>query len=85
MSNLTIGKIVNNTVTLILSTHANETNLVTHGSIVVAGVSYQIHTKFSVNVPNYLGFTHKTRCLCHVESVTGTVDRVNTKYFVWIW
>ena len=77
MSNLTIGKIVNNIVTLILSTHANEANLVTYGSIVVAGVSYQIHTKFSVNVPNYLGFTHKTRCLCHVESVSGTVEIEN--------
>ena len=78
MSNLTIGKIANNSVTLVLSSHANEVNKATlHNVKDVAGNDISIHTRFAVSVPNCVGFTHKTRCLCHVESVSGKVDIQN--------
>ena len=83
MSNLTIGKIVNNSVTLVLHT-ANLTNA-TSGQAdraIVPAISALLpatesHADFFVNIPNSMGFTHKTRCLCRVESVNGTVSTGN--------
>ena len=74
MSNLTIGKIANNSVTLVLSSEQSEVNRAELLSVSGAFVNVLLHTRFWVTVPNSMGFTHKTRCLCHVESVSGTVD-----------
>ena len=82
MSNLTIGKIVNNSVTLVLHTadltaatrgQADRTIVPAIGLLPVA----DSHADFFVNIPNSMGFTHKTRCLCRVESVNGTVSTGN--------
>ena len=83
MSNLTIGKIVNNSVTLVLHT-ANLTNATSgqadRAIVPATGLlpATESHADFFVNIPNSMGFTHKTRCLCRVESVNGTVSTGNT-------
>ena len=75
MSNLTIGKIANNSVTLMLtSEQRSEVNRAELLSVSAGFVNTHLHTRFWVTVPNSMGFTHKTRCLCHVESVSGTVE-----------
>ena len=74
MSNLTIGKIANNSVTLVLSSEQTEVNRAELLSVSAGFVNTHLHTRFWVTVPNSMGFTHKTRCLCHVESVSGTVE-----------
>jgi len=74
MSNLTIGKIANNSVTLVLSSEQTEVNRAELLSVSSGFVNVHLHTRFWVTVPNSMGFTHKTRCLCHVESVSGTVE-----------
>ena len=74
MSNLTIGKIANNSVTLVLSSEQSEVNRAELLSVSGAFVNVLLHTRFWATVPNSMGFTHKTRCLCHVESVSGTVE-----------
>ena len=74
MSNLTIGKIANNSVTLVLSSEQSEVNRAELLSVSAGFVNTHLHTRFWVTVPNSMGFTHKTRCLCHVESVSGTVE-----------
>ena len=75
MSNLTIGKIANNSVTLVLtSEQRSEVNRAELLSVSAGFVNTHLHTRFWVTVPNSMGFTHKTRCLCHVESVSGTVE-----------
>ena len=75
MSNLTIGKIANNSVTLVLSSEQrSEVNRAELLNVSAGFVNVNLHTRFWVTVPNSMGFTHKTRCLCHVESVSGTVE-----------
>ena len=63
MSDLTFGKIVNNSVTLFLSSHDTGRDAVT---LAVANK----HNDFFVNLPHHPSFTKKTRCLAFVESVT---------------
>ena len=75
MSNLTIGKIANNSVTLMLCSNADEQNKATLHNLKGPGNNdVSVTTRFPVTVPNCVGFTHKTRCLCHVESVSGLVN-----------
>ena len=82
MSNLTIGKIVNNSVTLVL--HTADITAATRGQAdrtIVPAIGLlpatESHADFFVNIPNSMGFTHKTRCLCRVESVSGVVSTAN--------
>jgi hypothetical protein len=82
MSNLTIGKIVNNSVTLVL--HTSDLTPGTRGQAdraIVPAIGLlpatESHADFFVNIPNSMGFTHKTRCLCRVESVNGKVSTAN--------
>ena len=82
MSNLTIGKIVNNSVTLVL--HTANLTAATRGQAdrtIVPAIGLlpatESHADFFVNIPNSMGFTHKTRCLCRVESVSGVVSTAN--------
>ena len=71
MSNLTVGKIVNNSVTLVLSSSGAKTTRPTLAD----------HTQFEVNLPNINGFPHKTRCLCQLQSVrTGGTSSANDRY-----
>ena len=75
MSNLTIGKTANNSVTLMLtSEQRSEVNRAELLNVSAGFVNTHVHSRFWVTVPNSMGFTHKTRCLCHVESVSGTVE-----------
>ena len=82
MSNLTIGKIVNNSVTLVL--HTANLTAATRGQAdrtIVPAIGLlpatESHADFFVNIPNSMGFTHKTRCLYRVESVSGVVSTAN--------
>ena len=82
MSNLTIGKIANNSVTLVLHTADNsiQGQLSPDRAIVPAAGALpatESHADFFVNIPNSMGFTHKTRCLYRVESVSGVVSTAN--------
>ena len=62
MSNLTIGKIANNSMTLVLCSSDGS-----DGSF--------DNFDFEINVPNIAGFPHKTRCLLQVQSIElGTLD-----------
>ena len=71
MSNLTIGKIANNSVTLIIATHAPEVDLSTY---TVGSASALNNADVQLTLPNIVGVPHKTWCLCFVESVTGSAD-----------
>ena len=82
MSNLTTGKIVNNSVTLVH--HTTDLTVATLGQadraiVPATGLlpATESHADFFINIPNSMGFTHKTRCLCRVESVSGVVSTAN--------
>ena len=62
MSNLTIGKIVNNSVTLVLSSDSAD-------KAVTLNVANKTND-FFVDLPYHPGFAGKNRCLVFVESVT---------------
>eukprot|EP01051_Picozoa_sp_SAG22_P025385 SAG22_NODE_7495_length_734_cov_2.222047_2_plen_142_part_00 len=66
MSNLTIGKIANNSITLVLK------------SVLHAGLGNDGTMRFSVDIPNHMGaiIAGKSRCLLQVQSVTVARVRV---------
>ena len=88
MSNLTIGKIANNSMTLVLASNILQSPPEVNQAILhtipdpntLAPVPF--HSKFTIHIPNSLGFTHQTMCLCHVESVTGVVECENANEMV---
>ena len=67
MSDLTIGKIVNNSVTLVLSSESADKAV----TLNVAGKT----NDFFVDLPYHPGFAGKNRCLVFVESVTTARHR----------
>ena len=67
MSNLTIGKIVNNSVTLILASESDNEAV----TLNVPGKT----NDFFVDLPYRPGFVGKNRCLVFVESVTTARHR----------
>ena len=71
MSNLTIGKIANNSVTLVLS---SQTTAVSPVEVHADSAGNPNHADFSLTLPNLVGFPHKSRCLCHIESITAVVS-----------
>ena len=73
MSNLTIGKIVNNSVTLVLSSDSAD-------KAVTLNVANKTND-FFVDLPYHPGFAGKNRCLVFVESVT-TSRHDNSSAFV---
>ena len=73
MSDLTIGKIVNNSVTLVLSSESANKAV----TLNVAGKT----NDFFVDLPYHPGFAGKNRCLVFVESVT-TARHDNSTAFV---
>ena len=73
MSDLTIGKIVNNSVTLVLSSESADKAV----TLNVAGKT----NDFFVDLPYHPGFAGKNRCLVFVESVT-TARHDNSDTFV---
>jgi hypothetical protein len=73
MSDLTIGKIVNNSVTLVLSSESADKAV----TLNVAGKT----NDFFVDLPYHPGFAGKNRCLVFVESVT-TARHDNSTTFV---
>ena len=73
MSDLTIGKIVNNSVTLVLSSESADKAV----TLNVAGKT----NDFFVDLPYHPGFAGKNRCLVFVESVT-TARHDNSTAFV---
>ena len=73
MSDLTIGKIVNNSVTLVLSSESADKAV----TLNVAGKT----NDFFVDLPYHPGFAGKNRCLVFVESVT-TSRHDNSATFV---
>ena len=73
MSDLTIGKIVNNSVTLVLSSESADKAV----TLNVAGKT----NDFFVDLPYHPGFAGKNRCLVFVESVT-TARHDNSTSFV---
>ena len=70
MSNLTVGKIANNSVTLLLNSRQGKkpdgTDFIAAGNV---GFNAESKAHFRINLSNVNGFPHKTRCLCQVQSV----------------
>eukprot|EP01051_Picozoa_sp_SAG22_P009740 SAG22_NODE_834_length_6927_cov_7.202402_5_plen_146_part_00 len=67
MSNLTIGKIANNSITLVLKSELH------------IGIGNDGTMRFSVDIPNHMGgiIAGKSRCLLQVQSVTVARVRVD--------
>lgn len=80
MSDFSVSKIANNSATLILYSRDTdvERRTVTTTPFLQDGVPVTHDTlsdaNFDITLPSVVGFPHKSRCLCFVESVSGLVD-----------